>query len=108
MKPPFDPAMSDGCSVPRRLRGIIPALEEQCERCRAFCIEHDRAYYEGGTEDDRRAADGRLYDSIRTIIGERWALEWYAALRVGGYTHWGTGRTWDGRALWAEAGTEAP
>lgn len=100
--------MSDGCSVPRRLRELIPALDEQCAACRPYCVDHDRAYYEGGSEDDRRAADARLYDAIRPIIGEKWALEWYAALRAGGASHWATGRTWDGRRMWEAQGTEAP
>ena len=108
MRPPFDASMSDGCSVPKDLRAIFPILDEQCEACRPACVQHDLAYYNGGTEEDRRAADQALFEAIRPIIGETWALEWYSALRSFGYSHWGTGRSWSGRVLWQAAGTEAP
>lgn len=107
MKPPFDPSMSDGCSVPESIRHIIHTIDEQCARCRPACVIHDEAYYYGGTEDQRRAADEALYVAIRPIIGEQWAIEWYNAVRYFGGSHWGTGRTWNGRALWS-APTEAP
>jgi hypothetical protein len=108
MKPPFDPAMSDGCSIPSWLRRYMPILDSQCEECRTFCVEHDEAYYNGGTEFDREVADRTLRDAVEPVIGWRWAQEWYVALRLYGGGHWGTGRTWDGRWLWREAGTEAP
>lgn len=108
MKPPFDPAMSDGCSVPAWLRRVLPILDRQCEACRAFCLRHDEAYYNGGSEEDRARADADLWHDIEPIIGAAWAQEWYNALRLYGGSHWGTGRTWDGRAMWNATATEAP
>lgn len=110
MKPPFDPAMSDGCSVPPLLQRLVPTLKRQCERAdvRAACLRHDEAYYYGGSELDRMNADQALYRMLCPLIGDVWALEWYAAVRAGGYPHWGKCRTWDGRVMWQEAGVEAP
>jgi hypothetical protein len=108
VKPPFDPSMSDGCSIPGWLRSLLPILEAQCNECRPACVDHDRAYYEGGTEQERELADAALRDAVTPIIGEQWALEWYNALRLFGGGHWGTGRTWDGRVLWQDVPMEAP
>jgi len=107
-KPPFDPSMSDGCSLPYWLRSCLGVIDRQYVACRDYCVAHDEAYYNGGTEEEREAADAALRDAIAPVVGDYWAQEWYVALRMMGGTHWGTGRTWDGRKMWEGANTEAP
>ncbi len=107
-RPPWNDAMSDGCSVPTWLLDYVPLLAQVCAVARDICVAHDRAYYEGGTEEDRERADLALRDALEPRIGAWLALEFYNAVRLCGGSHWGTGRTWDGRALWQAAGTEAP
>jgi hypothetical protein len=108
MKPPWDPALSDGCSVPYFLRKVIPDLRAMCERCRPECLAHDEAYYNGGTIQDFHRANQAFYDGILPKIGVKWATEWYGAVNTLGWSHFGTGRTWNGRQMWHDAGTEAP
>ena len=54
--PPWDPSMSDGCSIPEPLRPFFPntPAEREC------CVRHDARYYVGGTEEDRLVADAQL------------------------------------------------
>lgn len=106
VRPPWNPAMGNGCSVPEVLQRLIPELARQCELCREFCNEHDRLYYEGGSHDDRKRADRWLLDQIIPVIGEQWANQWYIHLRLYGGSHWGSGRAWDGRAMWELPRTE--
>jgi hypothetical protein len=103
MKPPWDPIMSSGCDVPYWLRTQLGIIPRQYESCNLACVDHDRAYYEGGTEAERELADSALRDAVAPIVGEIWAAEWYNAIRIVGEKHWGTGRTWDGRTLWSGA-----
>ena len=56
--PPWSDAMSDGCSVPKWLRLMVP-METPGQI--AVCRAHDRAYYYGGTEQDRAIADAGFY-----------------------------------------------
>jgi hypothetical protein len=46
---PWHDSMSDGCSG----APLLSALPKAC-RC---CVRHDRAYYYGGSEEDRLTAD---------------------------------------------------
>lgn len=74
-------------------------------RSRVFCDRHDVAYFAGGTEDDRRVADRRLYERIKQDASERpwWqqptfrmqAWLYYRAVRLFGrrYFHYGEKRT---------------
>ena len=106
-RPPWDPAMSDGCSVPKILRDLVPDLEAMCALCRPECLEHDKAFYYGGTFEEFMQANERLYEGIKPKIGEQWATLWYGGVQLAGWSHWGTGRTWDGRAMWQQP-VEAP
>lgn len=68
--PPFDPRTSDGCTGVRDLG------------CRECCVEHDKAYWEGVTEEDREAADQRLRECIQAKGNPfYWLLGW---IRFGG------------------------
>lgn len=115
MKPPWDPALSDGCSVPKALRHLIPQLEEMCALLLDCCLVHDEAFYYGGTLQDFHDANQRLYEAILPKLitrygarhGEAWAVLWYGAVNLG-WSHWNSGRTWDGRIMWDQAGSESP
>ena len=107
---PWNPSMSNGCSVPDDLKALIPDLEAMCIRCKAVCDEHDKDFYEG-TDGDYQGfciANDKLYAGLVPLIGPHWAQIWYDAVKIGGWSLWGTGRSWDGRAMWTRAGTEAP
>ncbi len=57
----FDPEKSDGCtviSIPYNWLTGKPLLFREC------CIEHDRAYWYGGTRSERKAADAALRDCV--------------------------------------------
>jgi hypothetical protein len=51
--PPWNDAMSDGCSIPAALRSFFPSTPE----VRACCVRHDERYYYGGSRADRLRAD---------------------------------------------------
>jgi hypothetical protein len=106
-RPQFDPSMSDGCSVPEVLKRIVPRLDVLCSLCQSECLEHDEAYYYGGTFEEFQAANRRFYQAIKLKIGEHWATLWYGQVNLFGWNYWGTGRTWDGRAMW-KGDPEAP
>ena len=75
--PPFDPSMSDGCSMipwwPRRLgrkrfqRWALRFVVRDVGAAEAICGAHDLAYYLGGTRDDRTDADLQWLDAMREI-----------------------------------------
>jgi hypothetical protein len=90
MKKPFK---SDGCSGGMSkawltVFGELPPWE-------GACIEHDRAYWNGGTWRDRRAADIRLRDSV--VKGGWPIMGWlmYFAVRIGGSRYWPTPWRWN-------------
>ncbi len=93
MKAPYDPATSDGCSVPTALRLVIP--QETIEQ-RGVCICHDEAYYYGGTRRDRAIADAKLLLGLLTNgmdVDE--AEQFHTAVRIFGKSHWADGRYTD-------------
>lgn len=64
------------------------------------CVEHDKAYFFGGTKAERRAADKKLYQCVRAkghkyISGMMWL-----GVRIGGVGflptpfRWGFGKDW--------------
>ncbi len=93
--------ISDGCSgklswLHRKLFG----REIACTYC---CDEHDLAYFEGGTAEDRKAADWRFrlciqsagkFNGWRGPLRRVWrfTLSWmmYAAVRLFGSRYWNT------------------
>lgn len=89
------PFTTDGCSgltfwVWSKLAGAPPWEGE--------CIEHDRAYWAGGTEEQRLAADQKLRDAIAAKGYPKMAAAMFYAVRVGGVSwlptsyRWGYGR----------------
>lgn len=79
--PRWNPAWSDGCSVPAWLRGRVPLESPEAQR---VCQEHDHTYYLGGSELDRLRADLTfalaLLDTREREVTERY----YIAVRIGG------------------------
>lgn len=53
------PFSSDGC--PRIATNVSYPQEDQWKLC---CVEHDRAYWKGGTQEDRNKADSDLHACI--------------------------------------------
>lgn len=87
---PFIAADSDGCTILSKPYSWItfgrPLRQVQC------CIDHDEAYWYGGSYAQRKAADVKLRECVKSV-GERGfdrvvytAVAWimYYAVRVGG------------------------
>jgi hypothetical protein len=93
---------SDGCSggmswLWRTVAGVAPPWE-------GACVEHDFAYWQGGTRGERRAADRALREHVLAKAGDyaligaalmrtcAWAM--WAAVRLGGGPLWPTDYRW--------------
>ncbi len=77
---PKEPFVSDGCTFFPDNIGDVDLT--------AICVEHDYAYWCGGTKEDRLAADIRLYERL---CGEGLyitATIMYAGVRAGGGRYW--------------------
>ncbi len=61
---------------------------------RSCCVEHDRAYWRGGTMGHRLAADRELAFCVWRLRGPVLAVVMYAAVRVGGAFFWPHRRRW--------------
>jgi hypothetical protein len=83
------PFTSDGCSLfPDR------SLAGSADWC-ACCVEHDRAYWRGGTEQERLAADQRLEQCIARTTGDaQLAATMLAGVRLGGTPYLDTPFRW--------------
>ena len=69
--PPFDESTSDGCTL----------VLDWARHC---CVEHDREYWEGRTDDDRARADKALRVCIQAH-GPWWSRPFYWSL---GWVRW--------------------
>jgi hypothetical protein len=79
----FSPTNSDGCTLiswvyKHMLRHEDPVPFVQC------CIEHDRAYWYGGTWRQRKAADEALRDCVLAMGYKFWAWFMYYGVRAFG------------------------
>jgi hypothetical protein len=90
------PFSSDGCSLFPDRSPI--AQKDWCE----CCFEHDKAYWRGGTREERRSADLRLKECVFLKTGDKaLATLMYEGVRSGGspyfYTwyRWGYGWSFD-------------
>lgn len=78
---PWSDSMSDGCTL------------SPDGTWRQACVDHDRAYYYGGTAAQRRAADRKLATDMVAQGAPRWVAKLYeTGVRVGGMP--GTGAPW--------------
>lgn len=86
-----------GCAKPDTIPVPVPQVEQSCSdplglyRDRSYqpcCVAHDRAYYVGGVEADRLAADTHLYYCIWRRSGSKAEAEvMFYAVRI-----WGASR----------------
>jgi len=80
---------SDGCSL------FVDGTFKDRELWKGCCVEHDVAYWKGGTADERKAADLKFRECIRKTTGdEALALLMYEAVRAGGSPHFPTWYRW--------------
>ena len=86
MTMPPRPFTTDGCSG--GLSQAWRALFRQDPPWEGACIEHDRAYWKGGTILDRVYADRRLYEHVRLAGYPATATLVWIAVRAGGHPLW--------------------
>ena len=72
---------SDGCSVPWWIKWVFPDSEETCQ----CCIQHDKAYYYGGSREDRRKADLACFKCWLDTMHPARAFARWVAIRLGGH-----------------------
>jgi hypothetical protein len=77
------PFTTDHCS------GGMTKFWNLCFKCdppwNDCCIEHDLAYWQGGTAASRKKADLKLWKDVYTMGHPIWADLMYLAVRVGGH-----------------------
>ncbi len=85
---PLRPFTTDGCSDFPEGTTRHKTLWQQC------CIAHDRAYWQGGTCDEREAADRELQRCVAAVGEPGIAALMLAGVRVGGSPYWPTRFRW--------------
>jgi hypothetical protein len=66
----------------------------------ACCVEHDKAYYFGGSSKERKTADNMLYECVRKKRNKFTARLMWFGVRIGGVSflptpfRWGFGNKW--------------
>lgn len=92
--------MLGACASPRVLRdfttdGCSLFPDSAGDACWAdCCVEHDRAYWRGGTADERRHADAALRECVARTGRTTLAGLMHAGVRIGGLPLWPTGFRW--------------
>ena len=79
---------TDGCS---RVPDGTPSHRELWKHC---CYHHDKAYWRGGTYEQRRAADRELRMCVAEVQDPALALIMYEGVRAGGSPWWPTSYRW--------------
>jgi hypothetical protein len=80
---------SDGCSL------FVDGNFKDRELWKGCCVEHDLAYWQGGTAEEREAADLKFRACILKKTGdEALAKLMYEAVRAGGGPHFPTWYRW--------------
>lgn len=82
------PFASDGCSA---FPDGTPSDKNLWLDC---CLDHDKAYWQGGTFDERRKADEGLRRCVGNVGKPEIALLMLAGVRVGGSPYWPTRFRW--------------
>lgn len=90
---PWNDSMSDGCSVPSFLRFIVK--KETLDETKV-CVLHDKAYYYGGSAEDRERADEALrVGLIKAGMPRALAFVYWLGVRIFGHPDWRfTKRSW--------------
>ena len=84
----IDPFTTDGCSDFPDGTALHKTLWRSC------CVAHDKAYWQGGTYDERRAADAALRRCVSNVGEPGIAALMLAGVRVGGSPYWPTRFRW--------------
>jgi hypothetical protein len=82
------PFASDGCS------SFPDGTREDPERWKRCCVEHDLAYWLGGTREDRRRADEEFAACVEEIDHPALARAMWLGVRAGGGPYWPTRYRW--------------
>lgn len=82
------PFTTDGCSL------FPEGTPEQQVLWLGCCVEHDLAYWRGGTRDEREHADARLQQCVAGVGEPRVAELMLKGVRVGGSPYWPTPFRW--------------
>ena len=85
---PLKPFTTDGCSDFPDGTTSHKTLWLSC------CTEHDKAYWQGGTYDERRKADEELQRCVAKVGEPGIAALMLAGVRVGGSPYWPTRFRW--------------
>ena len=85
---PLRPFTTDGCSD---FPDGTPSHKTLWLAC---CTEHDKAYWQGGTYDERRKADAALRRCVANVGEPAIAALMLAGVRVGGSPYWPTRFRW--------------
>lgn len=88
VKAELKPFTSDGCSV------FPDGTTDQQSLWLNCCIEHDLAYWKGGTEQERLDADKRLGQCVSEVGEPEIASLMLAGVRVGGSPYFPTWYRW--------------
>ncbi len=84
----LSPFTSDGCSV------FPDGTLEENELWMSCCVEHDKAYWLGGTREQRLQADEQLKQCVDEVGEPEIALLMLAGVRVGGSPFFPTKFRW--------------
>ena len=80
---------SDGCSL------FVDGTFEDPELWKECCLKHDIAYWQGGTEEEREAADIAFRECVKKKTGNAELAEvMYQAVRQGGEPYYPTWYRW--------------
>ncbi len=82
------PFAADGCSM---FVDGTPAQRDLWKHC---CILHDKAYWRGGTREERKEADRRFRSCVDEVGDAALAEIMYRGVRAGGGPHWPTSYRW--------------
>lgn len=79
----FNPENSDGCTIISKPYNWLTGKQLPFRHC---CIEHDRAYWYGGTKQQRRDADRTLQTCVASYGGfcVPWSWVMWIAVRIFG------------------------
>lgn len=90
------PVITTGCSS---FPGIRPFQTDGCTLCpdgswRDACVQHDVAYWRGGTMAERWRSDVMLFKGVRERTNFLWASVMFTGVRIGGFPYWPLSWRW--------------